>query len=178
MVLVRAWWIVHSGGLKAQLAYFSERWRCITYDARGNGKSDRPEAVAAYSLDTLVADALAVMDETGVKQAIIVGLSYGGYVASVLAAYHPHRVKAAVLVGTMAGIGPAYPYLEQPHFRAKRERFEGWDHYNRDYCITNFPDFADHFIRHVHPPPHSPHHTLNAITQAPHTTATDRRNIL
>ena len=95
MVFVPPWSIVHSRVYKAQLPYFSERYRCITYDARGNGKSDRPEAVAAYSLDNLAADALAVMDATGVKQAIIVGLSFGGYVTSVLAAYHPDRVKAA-----------------------------------------------------------------------------------
>ena len=170
MVFVPPWSIVHSRVYKAQLPYFSERWRCITYDARGNGKSDRPEAVAAYSLDNLVADALAVMDETGVKQAIMVGLSYGGYVASVLAAYHPHRVKAAVLVGTMAGIGPAYPYLEQPHFRAKRERFEGWDKYNRDYWLTDYPDFAEHFIRHVYPEPHSTKQIEDGIKWANDTT--------
>jgi len=111
MVFVPPWSIVHSRVYKAQLPCFSERYRCITYDARGNGKSDRPESVSAYSLDNLVADALAVMDATGVKHAIVVGLSLGGYVASVLAAYHPDRVRAAILIGTVATVGPGYPYL-------------------------------------------------------------------
>src|SRR5260370_38757122 len=86
MLFVPPWSIVHSRVYKAQLPYFSDRCRCITYDARGNGKSDRPEAVEAYSLDNLVADALAVMDATAVDQAIIVGLSYGGGVHNVQAA--------------------------------------------------------------------------------------------
>ena len=170
MVFVPPWSIVHSRVYKAQLPYFSERCRCITYDARGNGKSDRPEAVAAYSLDNLVADALAVMDATSVQQAIIVGLSYGGYVTSVLAAYHPDRVKAAVLVGTVASVGPAYPYLGQENFRAERERFEGWDKYNRQYWLLNYPDFAEHFIRHIYPEPHSTRQIEDGIAWANDTT--------
>jgi len=62
--------------------------------------------VAAYSLDNNVADALAVMDATEAGNAILVGLSLGGLHASVLAAPHPERVKAAILVGTVASIGP------------------------------------------------------------------------
>jgi len=145
MVFVPPWSIVHSRIYKAQLPYFSECCRCITYDARGNGKSDRPESVSAYSLDNLVADALAVMDATGVKHAIVVGLSLGGYVTSVLAAHHPDRVRAAILIGTVATVGPGYPYLAREHFRAERERFEGWDKYNRQYWLQNYPDFAEHF---------------------------------
>src|SRR5688572_17039649 len=86
MVFLPPWSIVHSRVYKAQLPYFSERFRCIAFDARGNGRSDRPMEAAAYSLDELVADALAVMDATSAGQAILVGLSLGGLHASVLAA--------------------------------------------------------------------------------------------
>src|SRR5215831_14128545 len=75
MVFLPNWQIVHSRVYKAQLPYFSERFRCITYDGRGNGKSDRPDDVAAYSLDNYVADALAIMDATQTGSAVIVGLS-------------------------------------------------------------------------------------------------------
>ena len=71
MLFVPPWSIVHSRIYKAQLPYFSERFRCIAYDGRGNGKSDRPEDVAAYTLDNYLADALAVMDALEVKQAIL-----------------------------------------------------------------------------------------------------------
>jgi pimeloyl-ACP methyl ester carboxylesterase len=110
MVFIPPWAIVHSRIYKAQLPYFSERFRCITWDGRGNGKSDRPAEAAAYSLDNYVADALAVMDATSAGQAIVVGLSFGGMIASVLAAHHPERVKAAILVGTVSSIGrPTIP---------------------------------------------------------------------
>ena len=109
MVFLPPWSIVHSRIYKAQLPYFSERFRCITFDARGNGKSDRPTDAAAYSLDNYVDDVLAVMDATNAGKAILVGLSLGGMHACVLAAHHPERVKAAILVGTAAPSGPATP---------------------------------------------------------------------
>ena len=149
MLFLPPWSIVHSRIYKAQLPYFSERFRCIAFDARGNGKSDRPTGAAAYSLDNVLADALAVMDATDTGKAILVGLSQGGMHASVLAAHHPERVKAAILVGTVATIGPGYPYLTPRHFLAERDRFEGWDKYNRAYWLTEYPDFAEHFIRNI-----------------------------
>ena len=51
IVFVPPWSLVHARVYKAQLPYFSERFRCVTYDGRGNGQSDRPDDVAAYTLD-------------------------------------------------------------------------------------------------------------------------------
>jgi len=156
MVFIPPWAIVHSRVYKAQLPYLSERFRCITYDGRGNGQSDRPADVAAYSLDNYLADALAVMDATNAGKAIVAGLSFGGMIASVLAAHHPERVKAAILVGTVSSIGPAmYPYLGNKHFETRQACFEGWNKFNRDYWLANYPDFAAHFIANIHSEPHS-----------------------
>lgn len=156
MLFIPPWSIVHSRIYKAQLPYFSERFRCITYDGRGNGESDRPGDVAAYTLDNYLADALAVMDALDARQAILIGLSFGGLLASLLAAYHPERVRAAILVGTVSTIGPApYARLAASHFSAERDRYEGWDKYNRDYWLKNYPDFAEFFIRNVCSEPHS-----------------------
>ncbi len=155
MVFLPPWSIVHSRVYKAQLPYFSERFRCITFDARGNGKSDRPADVAAYTLDNFIADALAVMDATGARRSILLGLSFGGFHACILAAYHPDRVKAVIAAGTVASLGPNYPYMTQKHFLARREQFEGWDKYNREHWLADYPDFAEHFIRNVASEPHS-----------------------
>ena len=125
MVFLPPWSIVHSRVYKAQLPYFSERFRCIAFDARGNGKSDSPADVAAYSLDHNVADALAVMDATEAGSAILVGLSYGGMIACVLAAHHPERVKAAILAGTAASIGPNRPHMTHEHFYARHAAVRG-----------------------------------------------------
>ena len=156
MVFVPPWSIVHSRVYKAQLPYFSERFRCIAYDGRGNGKSDRPEDVAAYSLESNhVADALAVMDATQTDKAIVVGLSSGAMLICILAAHHPERVEAGILAGAAASVGPGYSYMTPQHFLKKSERFEGWDKYNRDHWLSNYPDFAEHFIRNIFSEPHS-----------------------
>jgi pimeloyl-ACP methyl ester carboxylesterase len=123
MVFLPPWSIVHSRVYKAQLPYFSERFRCIAFDGRGNGKSDRPADVTAYSLENSISDILAVMDATDAGRAILVGLSLGGMHACVMAAHHPQRVKAAILAGTAAVIAPGYPRTAPKHFTTKREKF-------------------------------------------------------
>jgi pimeloyl-ACP methyl ester carboxylesterase/predicted glycosyltransferase len=170
MVFLPPWVIVHSRVYKAQLPYFSERFRCITFDGRGNGKSDRPADVAAYSLDHQIADALAVMDAARAGKAILVGLSLGGMLACVLAAHHPERVTAAILAGTAATIGPNFPYMTASHFLAARERFDGWDKYNRAYWLADYPDFAEHFVRNIFSEPHSSRQIEDGLDWASGTT--------
>jgi pimeloyl-ACP methyl ester carboxylesterase/predicted glycosyltransferase len=159
MVFLPPWSIVHSRVYKAQLPYFSERFRCIAFDPRGNGRSDRPDDVAAYSLANCVADALAVMDATDAGQAIVLGLSFGGLLACVLAAYHPERVKAAILAGTAALIGPTHRHMSHQHFMARQEcpdgKPVGWNKYNRAHWLADYPDFAEHFVRNIFTEPHS-----------------------
>jgi pimeloyl-ACP methyl ester carboxylesterase/predicted glycosyltransferase len=170
MLFIPPWNIVHSRIYKAQLPYLSERFRCVAYDGRGNGKSDRPPDVAAYSLDEYVADALAVMDATEAGQAILVGLSFGGFLACVLAAHYPKRVRAAVLAGTVASVGANYPYLSPKHFLAKHENWEGWNKYNREHWLADYPDFADHFVRNIFSEPHSTKHIEDGMAWANETT--------
>jgi len=171
MVFIPPWSIVHSRIYKAQIPYFSERFRCITWDGRGNGKSDRPEDVTAYTLDNYAADALAVMDAADAGQAIIVGLSFGGLLACVLAAHHPQRVKAAIVAGTISSIGPANPrQLGASHFTAELETFEGWDKFNRNYWLKDYPDFAEFFIRNICTEPHSTKQIEDGIDWANDTT--------
>jgi pimeloyl-ACP methyl ester carboxylesterase len=170
IVFVPPWSLVHSRVYKGQLPYFSERFRCVTYDGRGNGQSDRPDDVAAYTLDNYVADALAVMDATRTGSAVLVGLSYGAMVACILAAHHAERVKAAILVGTAAVVGPNYPYMTMGHFHLKRSEFEDWGKYNYDYWFSNYPDFAAHFVGNMFCEPHSTKQIEDGVAWACDTT--------
>ena len=171
MVFLPTWTIVHSRVYKAQLPYFSERYRCITFDGRGNGKSDKPDDVAAYSLDNQVADALAIMDATDAGKAIVVGLSASGIIASILAAYYPDRVKAAILTGTAAIVGVGYPYMTPQHFRdrAKKTSKDG-NKYNREHWLSDYPDFAAHFVNNIFSEPHSTKQIEDGIEWASGTT--------
>jgi pimeloyl-ACP methyl ester carboxylesterase len=170
MLFIPPWSIVHARIYKAQLPYFSERFRCITFDPRGNGQSDRPTEATAYSLENYIADIIAVMDPNDAGEAILIGLSLGGMHACILAAHYPTRVRAAVLAGTSATIGPGYPYLTPRNFTAPRASFEGWEKYNRDYWHRQYPDFAEHFIRNICSEPHSTRQIEDGIEWANDTT--------
>jgi pimeloyl-ACP methyl ester carboxylesterase/predicted glycosyltransferase len=170
LLFIPPWSITHSRIYKAQIPWLSDHFRCVTYDPRGNGKSDRPERDDAYTVDHSVADALAVLDATGTEAAILIGMSLGGGLASMLAAHHPGRVRAAVLLGTTATIGPGYPHMQPAHFLAKRESFEGWDKYNRDYWLRNYGDFARFFLENVFSDPHSTKQLEDGVEWAAQTT--------
>jgi pimeloyl-ACP methyl ester carboxylesterase/predicted glycosyltransferase len=155
LVFVPPWSIVHARVYKAQLPYFSERFRCVTYDGRGNGQSDRPEPVEAYTLDNFVADLVAVMDGTGTREAILLGLSFGGMLACVVASQHSERVKALVLAGTAASIGPGYPYMTPQHFLSQPNDTKGWNKYSKAHFLADYPDFAAFFVSNIFSDPHS-----------------------
>jgi pimeloyl-ACP methyl ester carboxylesterase/predicted glycosyltransferase len=166
LVFVPPWSIIHSRVYKAQVPFFAEHFRCVTFDPRGNGKSDRPDDIAAYSLDQYLADTIAVMDAVNAPEAVLIGLSFGGMLVSLVAANHPERVKAAVLIGTAAAIGPGYPYAAGQHFHTPRQQYEGWNKYNRDYWLTNYADFAEFFIGNIFSEPHSTKQIEDAIAWA------------
>jgi len=73
ILLLPTWSIVHSRHWKMQIPYLARHCRVVTFDGRGNGRSDRPEA--GYDEREFAADALAVMDATGTGRAVIVSLS-------------------------------------------------------------------------------------------------------
>src|SRR5271168_4999355 len=170
IVFLAPWSITHARVYKAQLPYFSERFRCVAYDGRGSGKSDRPEDVAAYSLSNYTADVLAVMDATDTDKAILLGLSFGALLTSIVAAYHPERVKAAILAGASASIGPRFPYMTPENFVAEADRFENWDKRKRVYWLTNYPDFAEYFISNVFTELHSTKQIEDGVEWAKDTT--------
>lgn len=170
LLFIPPWSIVHSRIYKAQVPWLSDHYRCVTYDPRGNGKSDRPQRPEDYRVEHSVADALAVLDATATGQAVLVGMSLGGGLASMVAALHPERVRAAVLLGTTATIGPAYPYMSPQHFQEKRASFEGWDKYNREYWLRDYPDFARFFLGNVFSDPHSTKQLEDGLEWAAQTT--------
>ncbi len=84
-----------------RLASFS---RFIRFDLRGVGLSDPLGSSDPPTVEHWAGDALAVMDTVGVTQAAILGCSMNGLLALLLAASHPERVRALVLVNAYARI--------------------------------------------------------------------------
>jgi 3-oxoadipate enol-lactonase len=83
-----------------QVPALAERYRVVTYDTRGHGESPAP--AGPYSLDDLVDDVVALLDEVGVERAHVAGLSLGGMTAMRLAAREPSRVDRLALLCTSA----------------------------------------------------------------------------
>jgi len=84
-------------------------YQVITYDQRGYGASDKPEAVDAYSIVFLAMDATAVLDAVGVQKAHVVGHDWGAAVAWATASFAPERVDhvVALSVGHPSSFGSA-----------------------------------------------------------------------
>jgi 3-oxoadipate enol-lactonase len=93
-----------------QVPGLAERYRVITYDARGHGESPAP--AGPYTLDDLTDDLVALLDEVGAPRAHVAGLSLGGMTAMRLAAREPHRVDRLVLLCTSAKPDPQ-PFLDR-----------------------------------------------------------------
>jgi pimeloyl-ACP methyl ester carboxylesterase len=62
VLLLPTWSVIHSRQWKMQIPYLARHCRVVTFDGRGNGRSDRP--VAGYGEPEFAADALAVMNAT------------------------------------------------------------------------------------------------------------------
>jgi class 3 adenylate cyclase/pimeloyl-ACP methyl ester carboxylesterase len=76
--------------------------RVIWYDKRGSGVSDPVPLAALPTIEQWSDDARTVMDAVGVDQVALLGDTEGGPMAAMLAASHPERVRALVLVNTFA----------------------------------------------------------------------------
>jgi pimeloyl-ACP methyl ester carboxylesterase len=77
------------------IAALGADWRHITFDERARGRSKRS---ADYSFEAAVRDVDAVLAARGVQRAVVIGWSYGAYVAAHWAARNPERTIGAVLV--------------------------------------------------------------------------------
>jgi pimeloyl-ACP methyl ester carboxylesterase len=83
--------------------------RIIAPDQRGYGLSDKPSGVAAYHLDRLAGDVLALADTYGFPTVRLVGHDWGGLVAWWVASHYPERIdRLAILNAPHPGIVGAY----------------------------------------------------------------------
>ncbi|WP_214368407.1 alpha/beta fold hydrolase [Pseudonocardia sp. H11422] len=91
---------------RAQIDALSDRYTCIAFDNRGNGRSEKPLPRIAYGVERHARDLEAVLTAAGVSsQMVIVGHSMGGNTASTYYLAHPDRVAGLVYVGSYVSGG-------------------------------------------------------------------------
>jgi pimeloyl-ACP methyl ester carboxylesterase len=151
----------HSRIWKGQVPYLSRHFRVLTFDGRGNGKSDRPPNPSAYAPEQFVADALGVMDETATDRAIVAVLGPRSISAVRLAVDHPDRVEGLVLLAPdlfaereFADAWRAPP--DEPHV--------GFGAFNPHLMRDDWPRFLDEWSRVMFPHPHSSRQIEDLIT--------------
>jgi pimeloyl-ACP methyl ester carboxylesterase len=90
------WW-----GWRRQIAPLAAAGlRVIAPDQRGYHLSDKPRGLAAYSLDRLAEDVIALLDALGLERAAVVGHDWGGAVAWWTALRFPERVERLAILNT------------------------------------------------------------------------------
>jgi proline iminopeptidase len=90
-----------------------DRARVIYYDQRGCGRSDFTPGPYGYSTEQAVDDLDAVRKALGIDRWVVLGYSYGGFVAQYYALRYPGNVSGLILLGaapgTHADLGPPHP---------------------------------------------------------------------
>jgi pimeloyl-ACP methyl ester carboxylesterase/predicted glycosyltransferase len=126
ILLLPTWSIIHSRFWKTQVPYLARHFRVVTFDGRGNGRSDRPAGAEAYSPTEFAKDALMVLDATATDRAALVALSSGALWATMLAADHPERVDSIVYVGPGVALVSNHPDRDVSPFEDALETDPDW----------------------------------------------------
>ena len=106
-----------------QMRYFSRRYRCIAYSARGYTPSEVPASHEVYTYKHFYTDALAVLDHLKIEKAHFVGLSMGAYSSLQIGLNAPGRALSLTLAGIGAGSDLANLEVWRTQCRANAERY-------------------------------------------------------
>ncbi len=87
-----------------QTPMLSKHYRVLLYDCRGQWQSDHPQG--PYCMEQHADDLAALLDELGIRQAHIGGISYGAELSLAFALKYPDRAKTLVLSSVVSQIDP------------------------------------------------------------------------
>ncbi len=145
IVLVPTWQIVHSRLWKAQIPYLARHGRVVTFDPRGNGRSDRPVTSNAYAVGEMAADILTVMDATATERAVLVTLSAGTARGLIAATDRPDRVAGLIAIAPSLAIGERLGERGYP-FDEVLDTADGWAKDNIHYWRRDFTGYLEFFF--------------------------------
>jgi pimeloyl-ACP methyl ester carboxylesterase len=170
LLLLPPWSIVHSRFWKGQVPYLARHFRVVTFDARGNGRSDRPASDRDYGARNTALDALAVLDEAGAADCVLVAHCAAAPPALVLAAEHPDRIRGALFMSPALPITPPVPERAGYSFEAELPAYDGWAKANRHYWQQDFLGYLDFFFARCYPEAHSTKQLEDSVDWALETT--------
>ncbi len=143
-------WPEHAFSWRFQIpALVAAGYHVIVPNQRGYGNSSRPSEVAAYDIENLSADLVALLDHYGYEKAIFVGHDWGAMVVWGLTLLHPERVDKVINLALPYQARGEKPWLEL------MEQFLGGDyyfvHFNRQPGIADaiLEENTSQFIRNI-----------------------------
>ncbi|HSJ36551.1 MAG TPA: alpha/beta fold hydrolase [Acidimicrobiia bacterium] len=169
LVLIPPSPITHSRIYKGLVPHLSRSHRIVAIDGRGNGHSGRPPGVEAYHRSENVADIVAVMEETDVREAVLVAHCHANWWAVEVATRCRDRVRGLV------SISPGVPYMGEshPHWRGVSERWNeiiddprGWELCNRHALEADLRPWVEFFFGAQLVEPHSTKQHEDAVDWA------------
>ena len=158
LLLLPTWAIVDSRHWKMQVPFLARNYRVITFDPRGNGRSDRPRDPAAYAETAFASDIRAVLDATGTERAMLAGFCTGFTWALLFATAEPQRVTGIVAIAPTLPIPPVDPWERSEisfDFDAILDTTEGWAKENRHYWRRDWQGYVEFFMSQIATEPHS-----------------------
>ncbi|KAA0025083.1 alpha/beta hydrolase [Antrihabitans cavernicola] len=119
-VLLGHGFLLDSDMFDAQAQALSPKYRLITVDARGHGRTE--DAGEPFSYWDSAGDSWAVLDHLGIGEAVVGGMSQGGFTALRMALLQPDRVRALILICTVA---EAYNVAQRESYRGLTDAWIG-----------------------------------------------------
>jgi 3-oxoadipate enol-lactonase len=108
-------YLMDSSMFDPQVAALAPEYRVITWDERGHGSTP---ATGPFSYWDSASDVIGLLDHLGIEQAVLGGMSQGGFLSLRAALKAPDRARALILIDSQAGlenpdVAPAYEQMEQ-----------------------------------------------------------------
>jgi pimeloyl-ACP methyl ester carboxylesterase/predicted glycosyltransferase len=153
-LLLPTWEALHSRTWKCQIPYLARYRTVITFDPRGNGRSDRPRDPALYARREYAGDAVAVLDAAGVDRALVVAWCDLGE-SLILAAEHPDRVAGLFEIAPAVQLADMQPEPVAYPFDEPLDTDEGWAKENRHYWLRDWRGYTEFFFGECFSEPHS-----------------------
>ena len=91
---------------EAQMRFFSRRYRCVAFNARGYPPSDVPKSASKYSQAIATDDIVAVMHHLKIRKAHIIGCSMGGYATLHFGLRYARMALSLTAIGVGFGSDP------------------------------------------------------------------------
>lgn len=122
--------------------FLERHFQVIAFDNRGAGQSEKPPG--PYNAQLLAADTAGLLDALGIKQAIVMGHSMGGFIAQALALDFPEKVTRLILCSTNFG-GPRHiPVTEEAMKVLGDVSSDPMTRFRNGLVVSTAPGWAEH----------------------------------